>query len=361
MEQFAATVPAGALIFVPVLSNSRRTVTRFGGEVAERTNRTGEQGELPACRCVTESFMQAHARFVLPPAIAALAVSLSLSTALPLGAHAAETCLAAPKGAAPQGSHWYYRLERGSQRKCWRLVQKDQKGQGTAAQAAPQGDVDDDTEETPAPQAAKKPGGRVTAPQPKASSTLVTKDVSDTDNTNDTTATTQPVQWPDPPASMMERAADPITTPVAPAQTVSDAPVPAAIAEQPVQQPMAAADSPATAPAAGGTSAASGGTSAAAGGISAAPDGTSVLQFIFAIIAFVGLVACPIFYLAGVRLRRSDVLSKAQHLNALPAEVPAAPGAPTFQPLPPMNLMPQHDDVEEAMQRFNERWKRRAA
>src|SRR5438876_575015 len=113
--------------------------------------------------------MQAYARSVLPPAIAALAVSLSLSTALPFGAHAAETCLAAPKGAAPQGSHWYYRLERGSQRKCWRLVQKDQKGESAAAQAAPQGDAGDDTDEPPAPQATKKSGGRVTAAQPKDS------------------------------------------------------------------------------------------------------------------------------------------------------------------------------------------------
>jgi hypothetical protein len=293
----------------------------------------------------------------LPPAIAALAVSLSVFMLSPLSsaANAAETCLAAPKGAAPQGSHWYYRVERGSQRKCWRLVQKDQKAQRAGAPADPQGDVDDDTDESPAPQAAKKPGGRVAAPQPTASQALVTSNVSDTENTSDTSAgaaTAQPVQWPDPPASMMERPADP--APVAPAQTASDAPAPAAVAEQPDQQPVATADSTATAPAADGTSAASGGISASAGG-------TSVLQFIFAIIAFVGLVACPIFYIAGVRLRRSDVLNKAQHLNALPAEVPAAPGAPTFQPLPPMNLMPQHDDVEEAMQRFAERWKRRAA
>jgi hypothetical protein len=32
---------------------------------------------------------------------------------------AADECLAAPNAAAPGGSHWYYRLERPSQRKCW--------------------------------------------------------------------------------------------------------------------------------------------------------------------------------------------------------------------------------------------------
>jgi hypothetical protein len=321
--------------------------------------------------------MQAHARSVLPPAIAALAVSLSVFAFSPLNsaANAAE-CLTAPKGAAPQGSHWYYRLERGSQRKCWRLVQKDQKGQGTAAQAAAQGDVDDDTDDTPAPQIAKKSGGRAAAPQSKASqAALVTRNVSDSENASDTeksgnaTAAAQPVQWPDPPASMMERPEDPAPvapaqtapTETIPAQTAGDAPAPAAVAQQPDQQPLVTADGVAPAPAPGGATASSS-TSAASGGTSTTSGGTSSLQFIFAVIAFVGLVACPIFYLAGVRLRRSDVLNKAQHLNALPAEVPASPRAPTFQPLPPMDLMPrQHDDVEEAMQRFAERWKRRAA
>src|SRR4051812_29371862 len=32
---------------------------------------------------------------------------------------AADNCLAAPKGAAPQGSHWYYRLDRAAKRNCW--------------------------------------------------------------------------------------------------------------------------------------------------------------------------------------------------------------------------------------------------
>ena len=36
-------------------------------------------------------------------------------------AHAADECLAAPNAAAPAGSHWYYRLERPTQRKCWYL------------------------------------------------------------------------------------------------------------------------------------------------------------------------------------------------------------------------------------------------
>ena len=31
----------------------------------------------------------------------------------------ANDCLAAPNSPAPQGSHWYYRLDWATQRKCW--------------------------------------------------------------------------------------------------------------------------------------------------------------------------------------------------------------------------------------------------
>ncbi len=32
---------------------------------------------------------------------------------------AADHCLAGPKGAAPKGSHWYYRIDHASKRNCW--------------------------------------------------------------------------------------------------------------------------------------------------------------------------------------------------------------------------------------------------
>jgi hypothetical protein len=284
---------------------------------------------------------------ILPSTIAALAASLSVFAFPPLhrAANAAETCLAAPEGAAPQGGHWRYRLERGTQRKCWRLVQKDQKGQRAAAQTDPQGDVDDDTEAAPAPQVAKKSAGRVTPPQPKAPPALVTKDASNIEKTSDTAATTQPVatnqpvQWPDPPASMMQRLDAP-SPPAPPEQTQNDAPAPATLAQQPAPQLAAATDSAATVPAAGAT---------------------FTPRFLLAATALLGFVVCAMFYVGSARRRRADVLNKARHLNRLPSEVPAGADAPTFAPLPPMALIPPHDDVAEAMQRFNERWKRRAA
>lgn len=61
------------------------------------------------------------------PATFASAVSVGILASLSLVTMArgetatAETCLAAPKGETPQGSHWYYRIDRASKRNCWYL------------------------------------------------------------------------------------------------------------------------------------------------------------------------------------------------------------------------------------------------
>jgi hypothetical protein len=47
---------------------------------------------------------------------------------------AADNCLTAPKEKTPAGSHWYYRLERGTKRHCWYLRDENDK----SARAAPQ-------------------------------------------------------------------------------------------------------------------------------------------------------------------------------------------------------------------------------
>jgi hypothetical protein len=43
--------------------------------------------------------------------------------------HAADECLAAPNSSAPPGSHWYYHVDRSTQRKCWYVRQEDQQDQ----------------------------------------------------------------------------------------------------------------------------------------------------------------------------------------------------------------------------------------
>jgi hypothetical protein len=49
------------------------------------------------------------------------AVSQNAPPAATSSADAASECLASPKGTAPQGQHWYYRLERSTKRQCWYL------------------------------------------------------------------------------------------------------------------------------------------------------------------------------------------------------------------------------------------------
>lgn len=49
--------------------------------------------------------------------------SMSMSvTAEPAAESTANECLAAPKAATPAGAHWYYRIEKGTKRKCWYLA-----------------------------------------------------------------------------------------------------------------------------------------------------------------------------------------------------------------------------------------------
>jgi hypothetical protein len=43
---------------------------------------------------------------------------VALTTAAGSSAHAADECITGPKGQAPQGSHWYYSVNRVMHRKC---------------------------------------------------------------------------------------------------------------------------------------------------------------------------------------------------------------------------------------------------
>jgi hypothetical protein len=47
----------------------------------------------------------------------------------------ADDCLAEPNSPAPAGSHWYYHMDRATQRKCWYIRATDQPAQPAAAQA----------------------------------------------------------------------------------------------------------------------------------------------------------------------------------------------------------------------------------
>jgi hypothetical protein len=65
--------------------------------------------------------------------VASLAAVLSV---VPTG-EAAEECVAKPTSTAPRGSHWYYRLERGTGRRCWYLGAEGEKVQARQSTSSP--------------------------------------------------------------------------------------------------------------------------------------------------------------------------------------------------------------------------------
>src|SRR5258708_29356183 len=61
--------------------------------------------------------------------------SVTLVVATKGVARAAGTCLSGPKGAAPKGSHWYYRIDHATKRNCWYVRAEGEKP--VAAQTSP--------------------------------------------------------------------------------------------------------------------------------------------------------------------------------------------------------------------------------
>lgn len=47
--------------------------------------------------------------------------AMAQNTATTASTQTADTCLSAPKGTAPAGSHWFYHIDRGTKKQCWYL------------------------------------------------------------------------------------------------------------------------------------------------------------------------------------------------------------------------------------------------
>ena len=58
---------------------------------------------------------------------ASLVAGMPLATVSHSAVPAADDCLSAPKGQAPEGSHWYYHIDRASKRHCWYLGDQREK------------------------------------------------------------------------------------------------------------------------------------------------------------------------------------------------------------------------------------------
>src|SRR6516165_5566141 len=67
--------------------------------------------------------------------LVATLLAWSISVAASTITARADDCLAEPNSPAPAGSHWYYRLDKATQRKCWYIHAKDKSVQPAAAQA----------------------------------------------------------------------------------------------------------------------------------------------------------------------------------------------------------------------------------
>lgn len=161
-------------------------------------------------------------------------------------ANAAADCLASPKGVAPQGQHWYYRLDRATKRQCWYLRAAGDKNSPKATQTAQaendtpaaetsppqqQNPVQDARAEYPAPRggaAAKAPSAVAQAaatptPQPAA-------DQAAESLTQQPASPQSSSPWPDVPAASAQPAPAAVTAAAQPAAKPSKSPSPVALA-----------------------------------------------------------------------------------------------------------------------------------
>jgi hypothetical protein len=225
--------------------------------------------------------------------------------------NAASDCLTSPKGIAPQGQHWFYRLDRATKRQCWYL-----RAEGSKATQNAQATADTPNAAPATPPAVQNARAEYVAPQttPAASPPA--------------TATTSPQQafGPTADANAPQPAAaaswpDAAPAPASPAPQSAPASTPAT-ASQPIVQP-AASPAPVTLAAAD----------------SAADKSTGSLQMLLLVIGgalgLAGLLASLIYRFAGgrVRVQTSDRRvnwdnrqdrdnSRAPWLNAAPTSMP---------------------------------------
>ncbi|WP_439925149.1 hypothetical protein [Nitrobacter sp. JJSN] len=126
-------------------------------------------------------------------------------------AHADDTCLSGPQATTPPGSHWYYRVERGTKRHCWYLGEG--RGKTTQRVAA--------KHSSPAPPTPGKPTQTSAAPplQP-----AVANAHAEFDDVARNQANTNPSQSDTASSAMRDQAsADPLPSDTAPAEATQTA------------------------------------------------------------------------------------------------------------------------------------------
>jgi hypothetical protein len=77
-------------------------------------------------------------------------VIAAAEAAMPATQAVADSCLSAPQGTTPSGSHWYYRIDRVTKRQCWYLREESDAGDDKFARAAPPASAPASAAEEPA-------------------------------------------------------------------------------------------------------------------------------------------------------------------------------------------------------------------
>ncbi|WP_027535232.1 hypothetical protein [Bradyrhizobium sp. WSM3983] len=160
-------------------------------------------------------------------------------------ANAAADCLASPKGAAPQGQHWFYRLERSTKRQCWYL-----RAEGLKATQSAQATTDTPDAAPTAPQSlqnahaeyiAPQTSSAASAPAPAAATMQPVPGTIDANAAQPAVAT----RWPDAAPASPSPQPSPATTAAPAAASVQPSAKPAA---SPAPVTLATADSAADKP-----------------------------------------------------------------------------------------------------------------
>jgi hypothetical protein len=160
--------------------------------------------------------MQTRTAKFVSAIFASLLASMPLTTVSHGAVPAADDCLSKPKGQAPEGSHWYYHIDRASKRHCWYLGDqreklsraKPQNSAPIADPASPQKEtatprpVTDAYAELPLPQTRVEQQPNASAWQGTPATTANTASVENGQPANGPDAKTQlsviASRWPDP-------------------------------------------------------------------------------------------------------------------------------------------------------------------
>lgn len=207
---------------------------------------------------------------------------------------AADECLTKPNSPAPQGQHWYYRLDHAANRQCWRLGPEGLRVQKSAPQA----------EKESAPAAVAQPAAPVRSQRLETTGTATARaEATHAEATPDANpaTTVAPSPWPESPrmpdlSPSVQLAPDPVrgtqTASASDAVPVADNSAPATASEPPVAAPAEEHSPPAAPP-----------VPTKSGEI----DHTfALLMIVFAVFGIAG----PIIHFVDRRRRRRIIISK---------------------------------------------------